>query len=56
MFAAKRPAKTTSSDTPSKCEDFSVLSLQIKTTLHIINFVAIGLEYRAIAKLVWPGA
>jgi hypothetical protein len=29
-------------------------ALQIETTLHVINPVAIGLEGRVIAKLGWP--
>src|SRR6266550_7814741 len=32
------------------------LAPQIETTLHIVNFVAIGLEHGAIAKLGWPRA
>ncbi|PYI78917.1 MAG: hypothetical protein DMF05_11155 [Verrucomicrobia bacterium] len=28
--------------------------LQIEATLHVVNPIAVGLEYRTIAKLRWP--
>ena len=29
-------------------------SLQIETTLHVVNLVAVGFKCRALAKLDWP--
>ena len=51
---SKRAAKTTSSDTPWKCKIFSVLSLLIERTLHVVNSVAVGLECRPAVELLWP--